>query len=358
MKIRELLASTFTRIGIVIFWLVALGAFLWTPAFIRMFHRERSLTIFTWPSILDPIYLRQFEKETGIKLYISYYESNQELLSKVKATGGKGYDIIMPSDYALEKFVNDGLLQKIDRTKLSFFDQLNPHLMGNYFDPNGDYSLPFLWGVYGLGVNKNFFNGQLPEPTWGLIFDKNKVPAHIGMTDESQEAVLLAAYYLFGTIDNIAQDPEKIARIKELLIEQKQWVEAYTETRSEYLLVSETTPLVVALSPDIYKVKQDHPYLDFIMPREGSFIFIDAIVIPASTEKNDLIYEFLNFLYRKDVLDHHRKKFGFCSPLEEHDLKDDNYFCPTPDQFKKLDFFRNVVPQPVVNDIWITVMSR
>lgn len=343
--------------AIVFFWMGILALFLYSPSVIRFLHQERSLTIFTWPSILDPQYLRNFEKETGIKLYLSYYETNQELFSKVHATSGAGYDIIMPSDYTVELFAQEGLLKKIDRSKLDFYHRLNPHLLGHYFDPHNDYSLPYFWGVYGLGVNKNHFNGALPEATWGLLFDRCKTPGKIGMTDEAREAILLASFYLFGTID-IANDPEKIARVKKLLIEQKNWVEAYSESRSEYLLLSQSSPVVFALSPDIYKVQGSHPNLDFMIPKEGSFVFIDSIVIPATTEKDDMIYTFINYLYRSQVLDYHRKKYGFCSPVQEDKLAMPEAFCPTAEQFSNLHFFKNVIPQQVVNDIWIDLMSK
>lgn len=342
---------------IVVFWVAVLFGFMYAPALIRLLHKERSLTIFTWPSILDPQYLKRFEKETGIKLYISYYETNQELFSKVQATGGSGYDIIMPSDHTVELFVQDNLVKKIDRSRLNFYDQLNPHLLGHYFDPNNEYSLPYFWGVYGLGINKKFFANHIPVPTWALIFKDNLIQAKVGMTDESLEAILLAAYYLFGTIE-IENNKEQLNKIKQLLLDQKRWVEAYSESRAEYLLVSESCPITVALSPDIYKAQKEHPYLDFIIPHEGSFVFIDSIVVPATTDKDDMIYQFINFLYQPEVLEHHREKFGFCSPMQEKVARMPENFCPSAHQFKYLHFFKNVVPQSVVNDIWINVMSK
>lgn len=349
--------SVLSYVFIVVFWLLVLGFFLYSPIVTQWFYKERSLTIFTWPLILDPQYLKKFEKETGIKLYISYYESNQELFSKVQATSGSGYDIIMPSDSTVELLVKDKLLKKIDRSKLTFYDQLNKHLLGNYFDPNNEYSLPYFWGVYGLGINRKYFGGKLPPATWALLFQQNVMPFKIGMTDESREAILLAAFYLFGTID-IANDPEKLAQVKQLLIKQKQWVEAYSESRSEYLLASQSVPVAMALSPDIYKVKDDYPYLDFVIPQEGSFIFIDSIVIPATTTKDDMIYTFINYLYRPEVLDYHRQKFGFCSPVQEKVPQMPENFCPSAAQFSRLHFFKNVIPQEIVNDIWMNVMSK
>lgn len=345
------------RIGVVIFWVSLLISFLYIPALYRLVHTERSLTIFTWPSILDSHYLKQFEQQTGIKLRISYYESNQELFSKLQASAGVGYDIIMPTDHTVELLVKEKLVKKIDRSKLHFFNRLNTYLLGSYFDPLNEYSLPYFWGIYGIGVNKDYFNGQLPQATWGLIFDSQKAPRGIGMSDESREAILMATYYLFGKID-IVYDQQALEAIKHLLITQKKWVEAYSESRSEYLLTSNSCPVALALSPDIYKVKTDYPHIDFLVPEEGSFVFIDSIVISAATEKDEMIYQFINYLYNNDVLEHHRKKFGFCSPTKEEVPLIPENFCPTEKQLANLHFFKDVIPQQLVNDIWIAVMSK
>lgn len=321
-----------------------------------MFHKERSLTIFTWPSILDSRYLASFEKETGIKLHITYYESNQELFGKLRASHAVGYDIIMPTDYTVEMLIKEKLIKKIDCSKLSFFNRLNKNLLGAYCDPHNEYSLPYFWGIYGIGVNKEMMNNSKTVPSWKLIFDKQTTPGRIGMSDESREAVLMAAYYLFNTIE-LEYNHNQIEAIKTLLIEQKNWVEAYSETRSEYLLTSESCPVALALSPDIYKIKDAYPNIDFLVPEEGSFVFVDSIVISAATEKDEMIYQFINYLYNTEVLEHHRKKFGFCSPIYEEVSLFSEGFCPTEEQLAHLHYFKDVIPQSVVNDIWITVMS-
>ncbi len=343
--------TSLVRIGIVVFWFLCLLVFLYAPALLRMFHQERSLTIFTWPTILDPQYLQKFEKETGIKLYITYYESNQELFSKLQAGSATGYDIILPSDFTVKLMIQEGLIKKIDHSRLGFFSSLNKNLVDRYFDPGNQYSLPFFWGVYGIGINKNYFTGGMPQAHWQLLFNAAKNGYRVGMTDEAREAILLAAFYLFGTID-IEWSRENTDKIIALLTEQKKSVEAYTESRSEYLLTSEAAPVVFALSTDIYKAQHEFPYLDFLLPHEGSFIFIDSLVIPKNTVKDDMIYQFINYLYAADSIEHHTGLYGFCSPLETSENKYCSY------QFDKLHFFENVVPQELVNEIWITVMSK
>lgn len=347
--------TNIVRILIVGFWLGIITFFLFVPEIWRSFKQEKSLTIFTWPLILDPQYLKKFEEETGIKLYISYYEGNQELFGKIRASKGMGYDIIMPSDYTIESLVKENLIKPLDRSKLNFFNALNPHLLGNYFDKDNTYSLPYFWGIYGLGINRSLFSSPI-EPSWKYLFDSKVAPHYISMTDDPREAILMAAFYLYGNIE-FAHDEEKIEAVTNLLIEQKSWVEAYSEARSEYLLTSQACAVALALSPDIYNAIPDAPELEFAIPMEGSFVFIDSIVISAATEKDDMIYQFINYLYRPEVLDHHRRKYGFCSPVYETTPLISEGFCPSAQQFEKLHFFRNVIPQSLVNKIWITVMN-
>lgn len=346
-----------TRSVLVLFWIVTLFGFLFLPLFSRWLLPERSLTIFTWPTTLDIQYLRKFEKQTGIKLYVSYYESNQELFSKLRMTKGEGYDLIMPSDYTIELLIKENLLKKIDKSKLTFLDRLDPRLLNLYYDPSSSYSLPFFWGTYGLGINKDYFGAEQPPATWGLIFDKSLAPSAIGMTDEPREAIMLAAQYLFGSID-VLKDRSKIEQIKKLLFQQKEWVYVYTESRSEDLLLSRSCPVIVALSADISKIIKNHDHIGFIMPKEGIFGFIDAFVIPKTTNKDDMIYQFINFLYQPEVVLHHVKKYGFCSPVTDIQNDEVGSICPNDAQFKKLDFFRNIVPEELLNEIWIELMAR
>jgi spermidine/putrescine transport system substrate-binding protein len=94
--------------------------------------------------------LERFERETGIRLHVSYYETNEELFSKLRATKGEGYDLVIPSDYVVELMIKEGLLQKIDRTKVHAWSELDPKLLSLYFDPHNDYTIPYFWAVYGL----------------------------------------------------------------------------------------------------------------------------------------------------------------------------------------------------------------
>jgi len=345
------------RIGLVLVWVGVLFLFLYTPTLIRWTHRnEKSITVFTWPLIIDANYITAFEKETGIKVYISYYENNEELLTKLKTTHGRGYDLVIPSDYTIEQLIKEGLVKKIDQSKLNFIDRIHPFLKSHYYDPTNEYSLPYFWSVYGLGIDRDAFDDQLPEATWALIFEKDKLKTRVGMTDSAREAIMIAAQYLYGSIDAL-EEPETQKAVQDLLLKQKTWVEMYSDVRSGDLLASKSCAVVAALSPDITRLKKEYPNIAFVLPKEGSFMLIDAFLIPVLSEKDELVYQFLNYLYRHDVVKHNIERYGFCSPVI--DVQGDKGMeCPDETRIKDLEFFRSVIPESTINDIWVNLMAH
>lgn len=345
------------RFVMALFWVVVLALFFGFSSIVNLFKTEKSINVFTWPLLLDVAYLDAFERETGIKINVSYFESNEELFSKLRATRGAGYDLVIPSDYMAEPIINEGLVQKIDRAKIDAWQSIDPKLLGLYFDPHNEYTVPYFWAVYGLGVDKSYFGGKVPEASWGLIFDKAKAPSSIGMTDAPREAVLLASQYLFGSSD-IALTPQHIMQVKKLLLDQKGWVGAYTESSIEHLLLGKVCSVVVAMGPDILRIKKRNPDIDFIMPKEGSFAIIDSFAIPSKSTKKELVYQFINYLYKPDVLKHHQERFGLCTPIKKLQDPEVQQFCPSDEAFAKMKFFKTTIPEALLNEIWIELMAH
>lgn len=341
----------------ILFWLSMIFCFLWLPSFFKFFYQEKSLTILTWPAFLDIQYLQKFEKETGIKIHLRYVESNEELYVKIKETKGEGYDLIMPSDYMIELLKDEHILKKIDTNKLSFVDKLYPHLLHTYYDPLNEYSVPFFWSMYGIAYDKEYFKDTSLQPSWALIFDPAIAPSHICMIDGARELVQIAGQYLFGKQTH-SFTKEDIERIKKLLIEQKKLVELYTEDRANFLLASKTSPLAVSIGAVTARIMRTFKNIAFVIPKEGSFLNIDAFVIPKSTHKDDLIYLFLNYLYKEEVLKHHSSKYGYFSPLKGIEL-DTNYPIPFPthEQISNASFFKNVLSREQLSAIWVAVKA-
>ena len=176
-----------------LFWLALIILFLYSPLFLSFNSDDKTLNIFCWSSSFDPDYFTEFEKETGIKLHFSYYETNEELYVKLKALDGGGYDLIVPSDYAVEWLAIDGLLQPLNKEKITFIHQINPALMGHFFDPHNIYSLPFEWGVTGLGIDKDVLKENI-EGSWDLVFDPSELPGKISMVNDPKRLFCLQLF--------------------------------------------------------------------------------------------------------------------------------------------------------------------
>lgn len=348
--------SSLARLGIFAFWAMSIALFLMLPSIVKHFKSERSLTIFSWPLLLDPVYLKQFEQETGIKLYITYFENGPALLSKVAATHGRGYDIIIPDDHSLELLIQQKLVKKIDHSRLAFWNELNPILLNIYADPNNEYSIPYYWGVYGIGYDQDVFKHGSPPAKWAALFNPKTCPAgRICMTDDAREAILLTAQYLFGTIDAL-KNKQAREQVKNELIRQKKQVEVYTISRSDNLLQSKSCAIGAIMSPELFRLHRVHPNINMVIPEEGSFVVIDSMAIPAATQKDEMIYQFLNYLFKKEVVAHHISSFGYCSPLTALMPEEQAPFCPV-DRFKTFDFFRNVISDDEINALWIEVLA-
>jgi len=350
------MVNIFVRAFSIFFWAVVILILLIVPPKLLNSFETKTLNIFTWSSLLDPHYFKKFQEETGIKINISYYESNEELLGKLGA-GDSGYDLIVPSDYAVYKLIKKGVLKQIDTSRLTFFDKLDTRLMHNYFDPQNEYSIPYFWGVYGIIINTDYYPHRVPE-SFSLIFDQHFVVDKICMPGNAREVVLMATYYLFDDF-NALLDPAKREQVKDLLIAQKKWVACYSDERTEYSIVSRTCTAVLALNPDLWRIKRDRAKstAEFILPQEASFVVIDNFAIPKASSKEDLIYTFLNYLYSDSAMFHHAQQFGMCMPIEVGVMQEQLPAYDITKNIRSLTFFHTEVPDEILNEVWMALMA-
>lgn len=353
------LSNIWIKVGIVVVIGACIIAFLSVGRITELFlDRGKHINVLVWGQILDKEFVSDFEKETGIRVNMSYFENNEELFVKLKSTNFHDYDVIMPSDWAAELLIKDGLIKKLDRSKITIWNELYPLLCNHYFDPGNDYTIPYFWSLFGLGINTHYWGEKLLSPTWGWVFDEHLMPRRIGMIEDPRALILMAALYLFGEIRPLTAD--EIDQIKKLLIKQKSHVEVYTDLRSEYVLASGVVPIAVTLSGDLLKIMRRFDDINFAIPREGAFAVIDSFAITSSSKKDDLVYPFLNYMFRPDVIKKYVDKFDFFPSIKidvEYDDRFINLTEPTERLFENIKFFKNVVSKDILNDVLITLKS-
>lgn len=332
--------------------------FMMLPSLFTQLSPQRSINVIAWSNSLDLKCIGNFEKETGIKVYMSYFETSEELFVKLKAGKGQGYDLIMPSHYVMKMLIKDDLVKKIDKNRLGFWNQLYPALLGHEFDPENNYSIPWAWGMFGIAVDTRYFGDKPIPETWGLLFDKKLAPVRVGMNDDARELMQVAALYLFGNSYKEVT-PTKVEQIKQLLLQQKAWVTMYTDMRPNYLLTSQTAPAVLSLSTQVAHLLNEYDYYKFIVPQEGTFAVLDILAIPAGSQKEELVYTFLNYIFKPEVYSGCAQQFGFLPTLEKiPSLYAFPNFPPTKEVFSHIHLFEEIFSEHVLNAVWIALKAQ
>lgn len=346
----------------VIFWLGITYLFLLTPYLEKIiFKNHKYLCIYTWPDKIDEMLLHKFEEETGIKIYINYYESNEELLTKLEKMPYVDCDIIIPTGYIIRSMVDAHLIKAIDFSRCNFLSRIHPVFQKGTNDIRGKYAIPLYWDVLSIGYNNQKINKQ--DISLDMIFKGDGLCGKkIGMIDDARQSIVLAAIYLGYVIENLTRDELHTMRL--LLKDQKKFVGAYSDTQQGYFLASETFDCVVSDREHICQQMLNYPFISCKIPDEGSLLAVDNIVVSASSEKDDLIYTLINYLYSYEVLKQNAQNHCLLPVCKDvFDALDFKYIGIeglTPDSvlFQKLKTFKNVLTHKQINDFWVKLKAR
>ena len=349
--------KNFLRFGIVIFWIVVIFTLLYTRSGSSQ-PKKQTLNILAWSDIFDDASVRAFEKKSGMQVSFSYFDTNEELLVKLHATGGKGHDLIVASDYAIKMLREDGLLMPLDHSKLDFTHRLHPKLLNHDFDPENQYSLPFQWEVYGLSYNSQYFADGI-ESSWKQVFEKNS--HRVGMVNDPIEAINIASFYLHGKKNTLSAS--KVRATGKLLCEQRNNVEAYADFRVGYLIATKNCPIAVSASSYNYRMIKDYPFIHFTIPKEGSFITIESVAILVHSEKTDAAHNFLNSVYRKKHTQQRTEQFAAFPPTTDNlppniSPEYQATYYDALSRFDSFSFLRHLTAEATLRDLWIEVKSH
>lgn len=348
---------------IVCSWVVIIFSLLFAKHLEKNPQQEaKTLTIFTWSSVFSNSFIKEFEKQTGIKVVLDYYSSNEELLMKLKKTGSNGYDLIIPSDYAVPMLKKEGLLQEIDHSKLQFYQDIHPLLLAHAYDPENKYSIPLQWDICGFGINTDVFDDHQDRRfTWSNLFDPTVINYKIAMTNDPVEAFAIGSHYLFGKKTDLSD--QEILAVKNLLLQQKRHVEAYAVPRSDYILGSKNASLALSLSAYILRSQSYFPFMKFVVPEKSTAISIENVCIPKATTKNSAIYTFINFIYQKENLAQSCNDFGVfpATKSAEELLKYKKEYSEIMSKIQEpgyeLFFYQHLISEEKLRALWVQIKS-
>ena len=258
---------------------------------------ENILYVYNWGEYIDPDILTTFTEETGIEVVYDEYETNEIMFPKIKA-GAVNYDLVCPSDYMIKKMIDNDLLQEID------FDNVPEHgnigeeywKMAEGFDPGNHYALPYVFGTIGILYNKTMVKEKVDS--WGILWDP-KYKDEILMQDSVRDAFMVAQKYLGYSLNTT--DEDELQESKELLKKQKELVQAYVIDQVRDKMIGNEAALGVIYSGEAIYTQRENPDLEYVIPKEGSNLWMDCWVIPKNAQHKENAEKFLNFLCRADI---------------------------------------------------------
>lgn len=301
------------RIGCIIFlWISLFVGLLYLPV-VFVWSNKRSINVCAWSGTFDASDIDEFERATGIRVNLSYYDSNDELLLKLQAGAHDAYDLIIPSDYTVSQLIQAGKLQPLDHAKLPFLNELDAQLLGHYFDPDNRYSLPFEWALFGIGYDTGIFTAH-DFDDWSAIFDPEKHGHRLVMVNDPFVAAPLASIALYGNANGLTR--QTFGAIQTLLKHQEPWVTAYIDTRPDYFLASRTCALAVGASSYMVRSMQKNAHIAFAVPKSGTLMTIENCCVPVGSKKVELVYTFLTYVYQERSMLKRFERSGLFPPVQ------------------------------------------
>lgn len=257
---------------------------------------EKKLNIYIWTNYLPDDVLADFERRTGIDATVDTYDSNEIVLEKLQS-GMADYDIVVPSDYMLRILVAEKLLLPLDRARLKGFGNLDPRFLGQEFDPGNQHSIPYLWGTTGLSYDKA--KAGAPLDSWNAVFDE-RFKGRILMLDDPREAFGVALKLMGRSINET--DPAVLRQAAERLKAQKRLVRTYNSSDFANLLAAGDVDVSHGWNGELAEVVAKDPRrFAYVVPKEGSTLWIDSLALPAKARNVDEAYAFLDFVLEPEV---------------------------------------------------------
>ncbi len=252
---------------------------------------EKKLNFYNWSDYIGETTIADFKAETGIAVKTDLFADNDELFAKLRE-GNPGYDVIVPSNDIVEQMRKVGIVQPLNHGKIPNIANIDPFFLDVVFDPGRRYSLPYMWGTTGIGYRKSKVDG-VPD-SWKWLFESDRYAGRTAILDSPGEVFPLAYKYLGYSVNNT--DPSIIQQTTELLIRQKQHIKAFSASEGQNLLLSGEVDLVMEFNGDVLQIMAEDDDIAYVVPKEGSLLWEDALCIPTDAPHPENAHAFINYL--------------------------------------------------------------
>jgi spermidine/putrescine-binding protein len=256
---------------------------------------ERELNIYNWSDYIAPELIPRFEREFGVRVTYDTFESSEEMVAKLQA-GARGYDLVVPPTYAVTALIAAGLLAPLSPRYLSNLGQLAPVFRGLPHDPGDRYTVPWQWGMTGIAWRTDLVSP--PPDGWG-VFLQPRWRGKMTMLDDPRD-VIGAFLRLRGRSIN-STSPSELDAARADAVAAKGNLKAYLSAPVKGQLIAGDVWLAQLWNGDAAQAAREQPALAWMLPKEGSTLWIDSLVVPAAAPHPRAAHEFINFILRPEI---------------------------------------------------------
>ena len=312
------------------------------------------LNLYIWSDYLAANTLPDFEKQTGIKVHVAYFDANETLETKLLA-GSSGYDIVVPTASYFERQIKAGVYLTLDKSKLPNLKNMDPQLMAKValHDPGNAHGIIYMWGTNGIGYNEKMVKELMPDApldSWRMVFDPavaSKV-AKCGISVLDSPAEMMRAVYSYLGKDPNSQNPDDLAQAEAVLLKIRPYIRNINSSEYIEALANGDLCIAVGYNGDVMqardRAREANKGIDikYAVPKEGSILWFDMLAIPKDAPDPDSAYAFMNYIMTPqviaDISNFKRYANGNAAsqPLVSASVKDDPGIYPPPEQRQKL----------------------
>jgi len=321
-----------------------------------------TLTVFNYSEYLDPDMLELFTEETGIEIKYEEATTPEELYTKY-ISGGIDYDLICSSDYMIQRLINEGEVQSVDFASMEYETNIGQKYwdFSKAFDPNNEYALPYFWGT--IGILYDTTKVDAPIDSWDVLFNGDYA-GQVIMQDSMRDTFMITLKALGYSLNTSSED--EIREAADLLKAQKPDVEAYLVDEARDEVVAGNATMAVVYSGEAYLGHEYNNDLAYVIPKEGSNVWIDSWVVTKRCQNTDAAAKFLDFLCREDVAAKNFEYIYYSTPNEaviaglDEELLNDPSVVPTDDSTANCEVCTMADPEitNLYNDLWKEIKAN
>ncbi|RNF40742.1 ABC transporter substrate-binding protein [Planococcus salinus] len=303
-----------------------------------------TISVFNWGEYIDPELIEQFEEETNIQVVYETFASNEAMMTKIEQ-GGTSYDVAMPSEYAIEKMKESDMLLPIDHSKIPNLENIDPYFLDLPFDPGNEYSIPYFWGTVGIAFNPTLLEDGQTFESWDDLWDP-ALSQEVVLVDSAREVIGMGLNSLGYSLNST--DMDKLREATEKLKTLGPNVKAIIGDEIVEMMRREEAAVALTWSGQAADMMWINEDIDFSVPQEGSNLWFDNMIIPATATNVEGAHAFINFMLDAEVAAQNADYVGYSTPNEaatelmDPEVIEDERFYPPEELRGRLEVYENL----------------